>query len=570
MPTALARSVAMAATKDLSRKLKGYDFYEKILKSPKHIVAPMVDQVPYGREGGEVFRLCWRVEREGVPNRVSSFIFWFRLWFFLQSEYAWRILSNRYGAHLCYTPMLHARLFSSPDGKYKHENWQTGPHDRPLIAQFCANEPSILLAAAKLIEHECDAVDINLGCPQHIAKRGRYGAFLQDEWDLIAEMVKTLDEHLAVPVTVKIRVFPEVEKTIRYAKMIEAAGAQLLTVHGRLREQKGHKTGLADWEQIRAVKQAVGIPVFANGNILYKEDIDRCLEATGADGVMTAEGNLYNPGIFTGKHYASWKLAEEYLEICTSIPNSSTVSAIRGHLFKMFKPCLHEHPDLRTALGKVPSLQGMIDWVQQIKSRLLKVSPEEVYTPPYTLSPAGYRVLPTWCLQPYFRVDGTLKNADAPDRLDEESKQTTIQAEELSRDEEVIAVHDGNADAEGEGEGEQQAKNARKRGLDPEPGDKNKARRTTKKPAPKHPICTSATCANVASLKCAFGFCKGCCRSLGPGMDRATSGAGDAAAVPVPVGDKGQGAEGEGEKKEAVVVCTAHGTKKAVEPAEAV
>lgn len=143
-----------------------------------------------------------------------------------------------------------------------------GTEDRPLIVQFCGNDPQQILTSAKVLEPYCDAVDINLGCPQDIAKKGRYGAFLQDEWDLIYDIgksqssslsaenhltsftpshssssaVNTLHKNLSVPVTAKFRVFPSVEKTVEYAKMLERAGAQILTCHGRIREQRGHNT----------------------------------------------------------------------------------------------------------------------------------------------------------------------------------------------------------------------------------------------------------------------------------------------------------------------------------------
>ncbi|PHH93266.1 hypothetical protein CDD83_8777 [Cordyceps sp. RAO-2017] len=259
------------------KKLHGRAFYESI-GSPRFVVAPMVDQ----------------------------------------SEFAWRMLTRSFmseseqGQLLAYTPMLHARLYSQEE-KYRRahfqpvragtaEPWLDGnPRiDRPLFVQFCANDPDALLAAARRVAPYCDAVDLNLGCPQGIARRGNYGSFLQEDQDLIFRLINILHRELPIPVTAKIRVLETKEKTLAYAQNVLRAGASILTVHGRRREQKGHLTGLADWDMLRFLRESLPpeTVIFANGNVLQPGDVERCLEATGADGVMSAEGNLSDPAIF--------------------------------------------------------------------------------------------------------------------------------------------------------------------------------------------------------------------------------------------------------------------------------
>lgn len=219
---------------------------------------------------------------------------------------------------LAYSPMFHARLFQTRPG-YRSQHFEpVRPNtpktdapvpfldgnptmDRPLIVQFCANDPDELLEAARLVEPYCDAVDLNLGCPQGIAKRGRYGAFLQEEPELIYRLINKLHTELSIPVTAKFRILETKEQTLEYAKMILSAGASIISVHGRRREQKGHNTGVADWSYIRYLRD--NLPpetvIFANGNILNHNDIQRCLDVTGADAVMSAEGNLSDPTIFS-------------------------------------------------------------------------------------------------------------------------------------------------------------------------------------------------------------------------------------------------------------------------------
>ncbi|KAF7186425.1 tRNA-dihydrouridine(16/17) synthase [NAD(P)(+)] [Pseudocercospora fuligena] len=277
----------------MAPKLHGRAFYESI-GSPKYVVAPMVDQ----------------------------------------SEFAWRMLTRSFlppdlrTSILAYSPMLHAKLFA--DGpKYRAAHFEplkpplampepadsehqktlkeddlyldgNPKFDRPLFVQFCANDPEAFLKAARVVQPYCDAVDLNLGCPQGIARRGQYGAFLQENWDLIYKLINTLHKGLDIPVTAKFRIQETREKTLEYAKMILSAGASIITVHGRQRHQKGHETGLADWKMLRFLRESLPpeTVMFANGNILQYDDLQKCLDATGADGIMSAEGNLYNPSIF--------------------------------------------------------------------------------------------------------------------------------------------------------------------------------------------------------------------------------------------------------------------------------
>lgn len=110
----------------------------------------------------------------------------------MQSELPFRMLCRKYGATAAYSPMMHARLFAESPA-YRAEHLSTCPADRPLFVQFCANDPQVLLAAARHVDDgRCDYVDLNFGCPQRIAKRGNYGAFLMDDLPTVEALVRTL------------------------------------------------------------------------------------------------------------------------------------------------------------------------------------------------------------------------------------------------------------------------------------------------------------------------------------------------------------------------------------------
>ncbi|CAL9736914.1 tRNA-dihydrouridine(16/17) synthase [NAD(P)(+)] [Monosporozyma servazzii] len=363
------------------------------------------------------------------------------------SELAWRILSRQHGCTLTYTPMLHARLFATSD-KYRRDMWGSldgdSKIDRPLVVQICGNDPEYVLQTALLVQDKCDAVDLNLGCPQGIAKKGHYGSFLMEEWDLIHKIIRTLHDKLEVPVTAKIRVFPERQKTLDYAKMILDAGAQFLTVHGRLREQKGQKTGLADWSIIKFLRDNLpsDTVMFANGNILYPEDITRCLKETGCDGVMSAEGNLYNPGVFAAEDSLDKDVSfprvdvilREYYEIVKKVAAESPASrkTMKSHIFKILRPFLSNHTDIRSVVASMGGKATLEEWdekvikpVEEIVNQLCSdgEKKDDVEVGPLESWGGSYKTVPYWRCQPYFRaVNGVTGDKRQQQKEEEETE----------------------------------------------------------------------------------------------------------------------------------------------------
>uniref|UniRef100_A0A183BUG5 tRNA-dihydrouridine(16/17) synthase [NAD(P)(+)] n=1 Tax=Globodera pallida TaxID=36090 RepID=A0A183BUG5_GLOPA len=322
--------------------------------------AVICPSAPFGMDFLQWKKSFWRERMASIKNVVAPMVD--------QSELAFRMMLRHHSAHLCFTPMVHAHLFVT-DPTYRKLSFTTVEQDRPLIVQFCANDPQTLLSACRLVEGMCDGVDLNLGCPQQIAKKGRYGSFLQESPELIESMISTVYRHCHLPISAKIRVLDSLSSTIEYARRIEAAGASLLTVHGRTREQKGIYTGLADWAIIKAIKQTLKIPIIANGNIQMPGDVERCLAETDVEAVMSAEGVLNNPRLFDGANPLSFEAAIEYLEFADRY--KATASAIRAHLFHMCHYSFLEYDDLRERNATICSLREFYENVGELRKRCL-------------------------------------------------------------------------------------------------------------------------------------------------------------------------------------------------------
>ncbi|KAG7864422.1 hypothetical protein KL919_000450 [Ogataea angusta] len=237
-------------------------------------------------------------------------------------------------------------------------DFSTNHADRPLIVQIGASNVTDLLRMIEMIHPYVDGVGLNCGCPIKDQVREGIGAALMSKKELVAEMVRAVKEKYGSELVIetKIRVHNDIQETVEFVKMVEAAGVDFITVHGRTKNTRSSEP--CNFEKIKTIKETVSVPVIANGDCKSLEDAYRIAKDTGCDGVMTARGILNNPAMFAGFEKAPWGAIEKFWNLSTAY--GLPFRLLQHHLGCMLVGQISKR--LQNELNSKSSLLELMDW----------------------------------------------------------------------------------------------------------------------------------------------------------------------------------------------------------------
>ena len=254
------------------------------------------------------------------------------------TDKAFRTICLRHGAGLTYSEMVSAAGLHY-GGSRTAELFEPAPEERHIAVQLFGSDPALMAEAAATVERALGErlafIDVNMGCPvRKVAGKGE-GSALMKTPDLAARIVSRMAEAVSVPVTAKIRSGWETGQVTApaFARTLEDAGAALVAVHGRSARQMYR--GMADWDVIAQVKDAVSIPVAGSGDVFSREDVGRMFATCGIEAVMVARGSRGNPWIFGSSAPTQIERIEtmrEHFELFCTFFGTEHLSPLRSQL----------------------------------------------------------------------------------------------------------------------------------------------------------------------------------------------------------------------------------------------
>ena len=288
------------------------------------------------------------------------------------TDLAFRLISRELGASHCFFEMLDSKAVVY-GGQKNRGLIKTIKKDFPISAQLLGADPLVMLDAAEKLTSlvNISFLDINSACPvKKVTKKGAGAALLKNRV-LLGKIINKLVSKLRIPVTVKLRTGfdkRDIRECVRTAEECQGNGASTVFIHGRTMSQR--YSGDIDYESIKAIKEALRIPVFGSGNIFNPFMAKKMLEETGCDGILVARGALGNPWIF--------KNIKNYLKNSETPKNPSLPAkkkAIKAHL-----AYIEKHKDIGPA-NKIGFMGKIAMWYfkshynsTRIRSRISKVA----------------------------------------------------------------------------------------------------------------------------------------------------------------------------------------------------